>query len=153
MRIVEILAVIGIIIFLLVSFVPFEWIYTRESKPTEFLPEERPKGLVEAYNSYIVISYGTLLKRNQEEFFAQLLRFDSSENARSYFLEVLDAWRNVGINFEVNPSDGQKVIVCESSKNREECSIALLKDDKLFYFRGNKAKIEKVIKWFVNRNS
>jgi len=151
---VGLLIAITMIIIFVILFVPYERIYIKKSEPIKYLPNEKPVGLIEAYNNYIVLSYGTLLNRNEEEFFSQLLRFDSNESAHSYFSKVIEEWRNAGVNFELNSSDGQKVVVCkiiESVRNKERCGIGLIKGDKLIYVSGDKTRIEKVVRWFISQ--
>ena len=133
---------------------PFERIYIKESKPTQLLPSERPIGLVEAYNNYVVLSYGTLLKQNQVEFYAQVFKFNSSDYAFSYFFEVIRAFKKARLNVNLTSSNHmQKAIIITNQYGKEEYSIALLKENKIFYITGDKTKIEKVLEWLVNQKS
>lgn len=147
---------IGIILVvtLLIIFIPFERIYIKESKPTQFLPSERPIGLVEAYNNYVVLSYGTLLKQNQVEFFSQVFKFNSSDYASSYFLKTIEAFKKLGLNVNLTSSNNmQKAIVIPNQYGKERYSISLLKENKIFYVTGDKTKIEKVVEWLINQKS
>jgi hypothetical protein len=151
-KIYSIIFVIVLIVFSFVSIFPFERIYIKETKPIQYLPNERPTGLIEAYNNYIVLSYGTLLKQNQEEFFAQFLRFNSSNYASSYFSKVIEAFKRAGIDVNLTSSNEiQKAIIVTNQSGEEKHSIALLKENKIFYVSGDKTKIEKVLEWLVNQ--
>jgi hypothetical protein len=144
---------IGIIlvITILIIFIPFERIYIKESKSTQFLPSERPIGLVEAYNNYVVLSYGTLLKQNQVEFYTQVFKFNSSDYAFSYFSEVIEAFKKLA-NVNLTSSDSmQKAIIITNQYGKESYSISLLKENKIFYITGDKTKIEKVVEWLINQ--
>jgi len=150
--IIDIIIIIGLIVASFIANIPFEIIYIRESKPIEFLPGTKPYGLIEASNNYVILSYGTLLKQNKEEFFVQFLKFDTNENAFSYFFMTLEGYRNAGIKFELNSSgEDQKAIICEEGNSKKECALLILSKEKIFYFMGDKTKIKKVIEWFMNR--
>jgi hypothetical protein len=139
---------------LVVLLFPFERIYIKESKPTQLLPSERPIGLVEAYNNYVVLSYGTLLKQNQVEFYTQVFKFNSSDYAFSYFFEVIKAFKKAGLNVNLTSSNNmQKAIIIGKQDGRERYSIAILKENKMFYIAGDKTKIEKVLEWLINQKS
>jgi len=128
--------------------VPLERIYIKESKPTQFLPGERPPGLLEAYNYYIAISYGTLLNMKEKIYYAQFFRFNSSDYASTYFSKLLEELKKIEMKFELTSLDnGQKIIIV----NGERFDIFLWKENKLLYFGGEKEKIEKVIEWFLKR--
>jgi hypothetical protein len=147
---------IGIIlaVTILIMFIPFERIYIKESKPTQFLPSERPIGLVEAYNNYVVLSYGTLLKQNQIEFYTQVFKFNSSDYASSYFLETIEAFKKIGFNVNLTSSNNmQKAIIITNQYGKERYSISVLKENKIFYIAGDKTKIEKVVEWLINQKS
>ena len=151
-KVYSVIFVIILIAFSFVSIFPFERIYIKESKPIQYLPNERPAGLIEAYNKYIVLSYGTLLKQNQEEFFAQFLRFNSSNYASSYFSKVIEAFKRAGLNINLTSSNEiQKAIIVTNQPGGEKYSIAFLKENKIFYVSGDKTKIEKVLEWLVNQ--
>lgn len=151
---IEIILVAVLIAVSFVSIFPFERIYIKESKPTQFLPDEYPLGLIEASNNYIVLSYGTLLKQQQEEFFVQFFKFNSSEYASSYFSEGIEYFKKSGIEFNLTSfNDMQEATIYRREGGRELYSVTLLKENKIFYFTGDKIKIEKVIKWFINQNS
>jgi len=151
-KVYGVIFVIILIAFSFVSIFPFERIYIKESKPIQYLPNERPAGLVEAYNKYIVLSYGTLLKQNQEEFFAQFLRFNSSNYASSYFSKVIEVFKRAGIDVNLTSSNEiQKAIIMTNQSGEEKYSIALLKENKIFYVAGDKTKIEKVLEWLINQ--
>jgi hypothetical protein len=153
-KVYGVIFVITLIAFSFVSIFPFERIYIKESKPIQYLPNERPAGLIEAYNNFIVLSYGTLLKQSQEEFFAQFLNFNSSNYASSYFSKVIEAFKKLGFNVNLTSSNEiQKAIIVTNQSGEEKHSVALLKENKIFYVSGDKTKIEKVVQWFINRNS
>jgi len=146
--------VIVLISLSLVTIFPFERIYIKESKATQFMPNERPIGLIEAYNNYVVLSYGTLLKQNQVEFFTQFFKFNSSEYASSYFYKVIEVLKRVGIDVNLTSYKNiQKAIIITNKSGKEEYSIALLKENKIFFVSGDKTKIEKVLEWLVNQKS
>jgi len=129
--------------------VPLERIYIKESRPTQFLPGERPLGLLEAYNYYIAISYGTLLNMKEKIYYAQFFRFNSSDYASTYFSKLLEELKKVEIEFELKPFDnGQKIIITD----REKFGVFLCKENKLFYFSGEREKVDKVIEWLVKKN-
>jgi len=131
---------------------PFERIYIKKSEPIQYMPNEKPVGLIEAYNNYVVLSYGTLLKQNQEEFFSQFLKFNSSDHAFSYFSEVIEAFKKAGFNVNLTSSNNmQKAIVITNQYGKESYSISLLKENKIFYITGDKTKIEKVVEWLINQ--
>jgi len=156
MKLKKIVLLIGVILVItaLIIFIPFERIYIKESKPTQFLPSERPIGLIEAYNNYVVLSYGTLLKQNQVEFYTQVFKFNSSDYASSYFLETIEAFKKLGLNVNLTSSNNmQKAIVITNQYGKESYSIALLKENKIFFISGDKTKIEKVLEWLINQKS
>jgi len=145
---------IGIIlvVIILIILIPFERIYIKKSEPIQYMPDEKPAGLIEAYNKYIVLSYGTLLKQNQVEFFSQFLKFNSSDYASSYFLKVIEAFKKLGFNINLTSSNEmQKAIIITNQYGKERYSIALLKENKIFYIDGDKTKIEKVVEWLINQ--
>jgi len=150
-RFITKIVAIAIFIASIIPIIPLERIYIKESKPTIFSPETRPVGLVEASNNYIILSYGTLLKQNEEEFFAQLLKFNSVENASSYFFKVIDEFKKAGIEVELNSSEEEQRAIVYGDRV-ERYGLAILKNEKIFYFSGDKTKIEKVVKWFINRS-
>jgi type II secretory pathway component GspD/PulD (secretin) len=147
---------IGIIsvVALLLIFIPFERIYIKKSEPIQYMPDEKPVGLIEAYNNYIVLSYGTLLKQNQEEFFSQVLKFDSSDYASSHFSKVIEAFKKLGLDVNLTSYNNmQKAIIITNQYGKERYSISVLKENKIFYIAGDKTKIEKVVEWLVNQKS
>jgi len=150
-RFITKIVAIAILIASIIPIIPLERIYIKESKPTILSPETRPVGLVEASNNYIILSYGTLLKQNEEEFFAQLLKFNSAENASSYFFKVIDEFKKAGIEVELNSSEEEQRAIVYGDRV-ERYGLAILKNEKIFYFSGDKTKIEKVVKWFINRS-
>ena len=118
------------------------------------MPNERPVGLIEAYNNYIVLSYGTLLKQNQVEFYTQVLKFNSSDYAFSYFSKAIEAFKKLGFNVNLTSSNSmQKAIIITNQYGKERYSISLLKENKIFYITGDKSKIEKVLEWLINQRS
>jgi hypothetical protein len=151
---VGVLIGIILVVTILIILIPFERIYIKESKTTQFMPNEKPVGLIEAYNNYIVLSYGTLLKQNQEEFFSQFLKFNSSDYAFSYFSKVIEDLKKLGFNVNLTSYNNmQKAIVITNQYGEGKYSVALLKENKIFYVSGDKTKIEKVVEWLVNQKS
>jgi len=145
---------IGIIsvVALLLIFIPFERIYIKKSEPIQYMPDEKPVGLIEAYNNYIVLSYGTLLKQNQEEFFSQFLKFNSSDYASSHFSKVIEAFKKLGLDVNLTSYNNmQKAIIITNQYGKERYSISVLKENKIFYIAGDKTKIEKVVEWLINQ--
>jgi hypothetical protein len=156
MNLKKIVLLIGIILVvtILIIFIPFERIYIKESEPTQFLPSEKPIGLVEAYNNYVVLSYGTLLKQNQVEFYTQVFKFNSSDYASSYFLKAIEAFKKLGFNVNLTSYNNmQKAIIITNQYGKERYSIFVLKENKIFYITGDKTKIEKVVEWLINQKS
>jgi len=150
---VGLLIAITLIIIFVILFVPYERIYIKKSEPIKYLPTEKPLGLIEAYNNYIVLSYGTILKQNQLEFFSQSLKFNSSDYASSYFSKIVEALKKTGFNVNLTSyKNMQKAVIITNQSGKEEYSISLLKEDKIFYVVGDKTKIEKVMRWFINQN-
>ncbi len=146
------IVIIAILIALIVIFVPLERIYIKESKPLEFSPGTLPTGFVEGSRNYVVLSYGTLLKQNKEEFYVQFLRFNTAENASSYFFKVIDEFKKAGIKVELNSSkEGQRAVIYGDKIG--EYGLAILNNEKIFYFSGEETKIEKVVKWFIIQKS
>jgi hypothetical protein len=144
-----ILGVVIIIVFLLL-FLPVENIRVKEAWPVQFV-SDRPPGLLQAYNYRILLSYGTLLKRNEKEFFGQLLRFNSSEYSSSYFSSILQDYRED--EFDINLTsygNGQKVFLDRKNKSSWGLSIIFLKDNKIYYVFGDRREVEKVMKWFIS---
>jgi hypothetical protein len=151
---VGLLIAIILIIALLFAFVPFERIYIKKSEPIQYMLDERPVGLIEAYNNYIVLSYGTLLKQTQVEFFSQVLKFNSSDYAFSYFSKVIEDFKKLGFNVNLTSSNNmQEAIVITKKYGEEKYSIFVSKENKIFYIAGDKTKIEKVLEWLINQKS
>jgi type II secretory pathway component GspD/PulD (secretin) len=151
---VGVLIAIILIIVLLFAFVPFERIYIKKSEPIQYMLDERPVDLIEAYNNYIVLSYGTLLKQNKVEFFSQFLKFNSSDYASTYFSKVIESFKGAGINVNLTSYNNiQKATIVENQYGKEDYSIAVLKENKIFYVAGDKTKIEKVLEWLINQKS
>jgi len=151
---VGVLIVIILVVALLIIFIPFERIYIKKSEPIQYMPNEKPVGLIEAYNNYIVLSYGTLLKQNQVEFFSQFLKFNSSLYASSYFSQVIEVLKGMGLNVNLTSYNNiQKAIIIREQYGRESYSISVLKENKIFYVAGDKTKIEKVLEWLINQKS
>jgi hypothetical protein len=146
-----VLATISLIIIFSLMFIPFKRIYIKESKPIQFYKNEKPIGLIEAYNNYVVYSYGSLLKQNKEEFFNQFMKFNSSEYASSYFSNVIQIYKQNNIEVNLTSFNNiQKAIIISKQGFRENYSIAILKENKIFYVAGDKNKIEEVAEW-LNR--
>jgi hypothetical protein len=135
-----------------VTIIPLERIYIKESKPLEFSPQTLPIGFVEGSRNYIVLSYGTLLKQNEEEFYAQFLRFNTAENASSYFSKVIEEFKKAGVEVESSYSKERQRAVIYGDK-MVKYGLAILNNEKIFYFSGDETKIEKVVKWFISQNS
>lgn len=141
----------GTLILLFVAVIPLENIYVKESEAVKYLPGEEPPGLIKASNNYVVVSYGTLLKRSEESFTVQFLRFNNNDSAASHFYRVLKEFENAGIRFNTTRSeDGIEAKIFEN-RSCDVYSLAFLSGDKIFYVVGNTAKIEKVMRWFVSQ--
>jgi len=145
--------VIILIAFSFISIFPFERIYIKKSEPIQYMPDEKPVGLIEAYSNYIVLSYGTLLKQNQEEFFSQFLKFNSSDYASSHFSKSIEAFKKLANVNLTSSNNMQKAIIITNQYGKERYSISVLKENKIFYVAGDKTKIEKVLEWLINQKS
>jgi hypothetical protein len=144
-----ILGVVISIVFLLI-FLPVESIRVKKTWPVQFV-SSRPSGLLQAYNYRILLSYGTLLKRSEKEFFGQLLIFNSSEYSSSYFSSILQAYREKG--FDINLTSyrmGKKCFLDWKNESSWGLSIIFLKDNKIYYVFGDKREVERVMKWFIS---
>jgi len=146
------IVIVIVLIITLLLFIPFEKIYIEKSEPIRYMPGEKPIGLIEAYNYYIVLSYGNLLKQNQLRFFSQILKFNSSDYASSYFSEVIEEFEKHGFNVNLTYSNGiRKAVIIINQNGKESYSISILRENKIFYVDGDKIKIEKIIKWLMNQ--
>jgi len=138
-----------IIVTLFVSFYPVERIYIKSSEPTQFLPGTRPPGLLKATNNYIILSYGNLLNQDQEEYFTQILEFDSKNSAYSVFSIAIEYLKDEGIKEVEFPSLELEKGSAYSDESGER--VILIKENKIYSISGNSEKIEKVILWLINR--
>jgi len=131
-------------------FLPVENIRIKEARPAQFV-SNRPPGLLQAYNYRILLSYGTLLKRSEKEFFGQLLRFNSSEYSSSYFSSILQAYREKGFDINLTSyGNGQKAFLDWKNESSWGLSIGFLKDNKIYYVFGDRREAEKVMKWLIS---
>jgi hypothetical protein len=150
---VGLLIAIILIIISVILFVPYERIYIKRSIPDEFMPGTRPAGLIESYANYVVLSYGNLLKQNQIEFYTKFMKFNSSEYALHHFSNFIEYLKMSGIETNsTSYNNMQKVVFVQNIGGKEMQSIAILKENKIFYFVGDKWKIEKVVEWAISQN-
>jgi len=137
---------------------PYQRIYIEESKPVEFYRGEKPSGLIEAHNNYVVLSYGTLLNQRKERFLVQFLLFNSEEEASSLFEKSIEIAKNGGYEVNLTSLNGEKeatikkIDVIEGVSVEKEYSIAVLSKNKILFISGNKENIERVKRWFLAQN-
>ncbi len=97
----------------------------------------------------IIFSYGNLLNKKTEEFFFQILIFNSSEAASSYFYNYLNDLRNFGIKYEEKNYEGKEGITIPLENN--EISICILSGEKVFFVRGKNEKINDVMNFLTSK--
>jgi hypothetical protein len=97
----------------------------------------------------IIFSYGNLLNKKTEEFFFQILIFNSSEAASSYFYNYLNDLRNFGKKYEEKNYEGKKGIIIPLENN--EASICILSGEKIFFVRGKKEEINDVMNFLTSK--
>jgi len=97
----------------------------------------------------IIFSYGNLLNKKLEEFFFQILIFNSSEVASSYFYNYLNDLRNFGIKYEEKNYKGKRGIIIPLENS--EVSVCILSENKIFFVRGKNEEINDVMNFLTSK--
>jgi hypothetical protein len=97
----------------------------------------------------IIFSYGNLLNKKTEEFFFQVLIFNSSEVASSYFYNYLNDLRNFGIKYEEKNYEGKRGIIIPLENN--EVSVCILSGEKVFFVKGKNEEINDIMNFLISK--
>ena len=97
----------------------------------------------------IVLSYGSLLNKKIEEFFFQILIFNSSEVASGYFSYYLNNLNSLGIKYEEKSYRGKNGVVISLENN--ETSLCVLSENKIFFVRGKSREISEVMNFLMGK--
>jgi len=98
----------------------------------------------------IIFSYGNLLNKKTEEFFFQILIFNSSGVASSYFYNYyLNNLKTFGTKYEEKNYEGKVGIIIPLENNK--VSVCVLSGNKIFFVRGENEEISEVINFLTSK--
>jgi hypothetical protein len=149
-----VLILTAIVAFSIFAILPTERVVVKNKQPIQFLPIEKPPGLLEGYDILLALSYGNLFSSTTEELFSCWhLKFNSSEFAFQFFNVAIEFFKNITKEFKIERIDDLQVAKFLKDPKQQEFFVLAWKENsnKVFSVTGKEKNIYKVVEW-VSKN-